>query len=174
VGSKCIIVPYNRGGHLPIHYLAYRSSIRGFQLIFEYGIRYYPKKKGIHLLFRKNNIFSIENTLFQISCRNFGYEKVMEVVEDTLARHSDTPMNVAEVLVSAAIDKNIHLDCVYFLLRRQPDILQKLLSNSSATVAVTNNNNNNENSNDKNIGTSNLANNELNSTTTERNRKIEL
>ena len=29
------------------------SSIRGFQIVFEYGIRYYPKKKGINLLFKK-------------------------------------------------------------------------------------------------------------------------
>jgi hypothetical protein len=161
----------NRGGHLPIHYVAYRSSIRGFKLVFEYGIRYYPKKKGIHLLFHKNDNFSIQDTPFQIACDKLGYEKVMEVVEDTLARHSDTPINVAEALVSAAIDKNIQLDCVYFLLLRQPDILQTLLSQSSATVAATNNNNNN---NDETYETSNLANNKLNSTTTERKRKREL
>ena len=67
----------------------------------------------------------------------------------------------------AAIDENVHLDCVYFLLRREPDILVKLLSNPSplAITAVSNRNNNNDNdknddsnyssSNDKNDGTSN-------------------
>jgi hypothetical protein len=39
----------------------------------------------------------------------------------------------------AAIDENIHLDCV-----REPDILQKLLS---STAAAMNSNNNDENDN---------------------------
>eukprot|EP00751_Fragilariopsis_kerguelensis_P037804 CAMPEP_0170957640 /NCGR_PEP_ID=MMETSP0735-20130129/34968_1 /TAXON_ID=186038 /ORGANISM="Fragilariopsis kerguelensis, Strain L26-C5" /LENGTH=79 /DNA_ID=CAMNT_0011370887 /DNA_START=375 /DNA_END=614 /DNA_ORIENTATION=+ len=41
---------------------------------------------------------------------------------------SDMKLNSEDAIVSAIMDKTIHLDCVYFLLRRNPDILQKLLS----------------------------------------------
>ena len=76
----------------------------------------------------------------------------MKIVGDTLTRYLDTtPINVEGALLSAAIDENIHLDSVYFLLRRQPDVLVKLLSShSSLTVSVvtsTNNDNNNNNNN---------------------------
>jgi hypothetical protein len=117
-------------GCLPLLYAANDSSIRGFQLVFEYGISYHPKKIGISLLFKKE---VDEWTPFQFACEKFGYEKVMEAVEDTLIRFysssDDTSsLNVADALLLAAIDENVHLDCVYFLLRRQPDVLQKLLS----------------------------------------------
>ncbi|MGK3749528.1 MAG: hypothetical protein ACI8RD_001823 [Bacillariaceae sp.] len=124
-------------GCLPLHHAACNNnySIRGFQLVFEYGIRYFPKKKGINLLFRKKNNGV---TPFQYACERLGCEKVMKIIEDTIFRYSsssssdDTPsLNIVEALMTAAIDKDIHLDCVYFLLRRQPDILQKLLSSNS-------------------------------------------
>ena len=52
----------------------------------------------------------------------------MEIVEDTLIRCAgDTPISIAEALVIAAIDENIHLDGEYFLMRRHPDLLLKLL-----------------------------------------------
>ena len=41
-----------------------------------------------------------------------------------------------EVLIPAAIDKIIGLDCVYLLLRRQPDLWVELLS-STTPVALT-------------------------------------
>ena len=49
----------------------------------------------------------------------------MKVVEDILIRYSDTPINITEALITAAIDEDIHLNCVYFLLRREPDIVMK-------------------------------------------------
>ena len=61
---------------------------------------------------------------------------MIKVVEDTLIRYSDTPLNITEVLVMAAIDENSHLDCVYFLLRREPDILQKILSSTPVATAA--------------------------------------
>ncbi|MGK3741079.1 MAG: hypothetical protein ACI8RD_011437 [Bacillariaceae sp.] len=121
----------DRYGSLPIHYVAQSSSVESFQLVFEYGIRYYPKDKGINLLFRT------DKTPFQIACEKLCHEKVMKVIEDTLIRYSDTPINISEVLVMAAIDENIHLDCVYFLLRREPDVLVKLLSSSSLSSTST-------------------------------------
>jgi len=54
----------------------------------------------------------------------------MNVVEDTLTcYHSEgTPLHIIEALMVAAADENIHLDCSYFLLRREPDVLVRLLS----------------------------------------------
>ncbi|OEU06886.1 hypothetical protein FRACYDRAFT_278048 [Fragilariopsis cylindrus CCMP1102] len=139
----------DRHGVLPFNI----ATIQGIQFVFEYGIRYFPKKKGISLLFHKPEY---DCTDFQHACRNFGYEKVMKVVEDTLARYSDTPVNVPEALLSAAIDEKVHLDCVYFLLRREPDLLLKLLpqllpslssSSSSSSVSASGSPNDNDDDN---------------------------
>jgi hypothetical protein len=130
-------------GFLPLHYAAMDVSIQSFQLVFEYGIIYYPIKNGISLLFQKE---ADDDTPFQIACGNFGYEKVMQVVEDTLRRYhtssdNNTPkFNIVENLMMAAIDEDVHLDCVYFLIRRQPDVLLKLLpqlSSSSSSQSPT-------------------------------------
>jgi hypothetical protein len=166
-------------GDLPLHDAVQHSSIRGFQLVFEYGIRYLPEKKGINLLFLKSNI---DKTPFQCACAIFGRDEVMKVVEDTLilsySSSNNTPLlNVVDALLTDAIDEHVHLDCVYFLMRREPDVLMKLLSYPSSTVAVENNSNSSSNkSNDKNCGISNSAAKKLNSKTntttkTERKRK---
>jgi hypothetical protein len=68
----------------------------------------------------------------------FRHDEVMEVIEDTLIiRYSDNPINIAEALVMAAIDERIDLDGVYFLLRREPDVIQKLLSSTHVAAAGT-------------------------------------
>ena len=62
----------------------------------------------------------------------------MKVIEDTLARSSSSdnaPVNITDAFVVVAIDKNIHLDYVYFLLRRQPYLMVKFLSSRTATLA---------------------------------------
>jgi hypothetical protein len=53
----------------------------------------------------------------------------MRVIEQTL-NNSDIPVNTADALITAATDETIDLDCVNFLLRREPDVLQKLLVSS--------------------------------------------
>jgi hypothetical protein len=149
--------------HNAARIVATNFSIRGFQLVFEAGIKFFPKRKGINLLFHKT-ILNYD-TPFQRACKTFGREKVMKIIEDTLVRYSDTPINIADALLSAATDKNVILDGVYFLLRREPDVLQKLLSfsPSSSSMAVTDcntniNNNNSINDNNDVITTNNLAN----------------
>ncbi|OEU11652.1 hypothetical protein FRACYDRAFT_244770 [Fragilariopsis cylindrus CCMP1102] len=115
----------DRFGQLPLDLV---GSIQGFQVLFEYGIRYFPKKKGISFLFHKPNSLWLLTT-FQYACNKFGGEKVKKSIEDTLVRYSSsTPINSADALLSAAIDETVHLDGVYFLLRREPDMLHKLLS----------------------------------------------
>jgi hypothetical protein len=143
---------------LPLNYAAYsncKTPIQRFQIIFDAGIKYFPKQKGIHTLFR-----ICGEAPFQVSCEQFGHEQVMKVIEDALIRYSDTPINTVDALITAAIDKNVHLDGVYFLLRREPDVLQKLLSSTPVVVmgAVKSNNDNNDDygSNEGNDGGSNL------------------
>ena len=54
-------------------------------------------------------------------------DRVIKVIEDTLIRSSSSSsdnnnnapaLNAMEALVTAVIDDNVHLDCMYFLLRR--------------------------------------------------------
>jgi hypothetical protein len=138
-----LIDTHECNGWLPLHsaagLLSSDVSIQGFQLVFEAGIKFFPKRKGINLLFRKT--IQGYGTPFQYACKKFGREKVLEVVEGTLIRYTsldNTPtLNINETLIMAAIDEKIHLDCVYFLMRREPDILQKLLLSSSSSSITT-------------------------------------
>jgi hypothetical protein len=125
---------------LPLHYAADIVTIQGCRMVFGYGILYYLIKTGISLLFKKDEY---DKTPFQIGCSKHGRDEVMRVIEDTLILHfltdNSPPLNAVEALITAAIDKNIHSDCVYVLFRRQPDVLTILLLGS-----INNNNNNND------------------------------
>jgi len=69
----------------------------------------------------------IGNTPFQVACTKFKRKDVIDVVEETLARYNPTtPINTMDALLLAAIDERIRFDCVYFLLRRQPDVLMRM------------------------------------------------
>ena len=56
--------------------------------------------------------------------------RIMNVVEDTL-NNSDVPLNVTDAFKSAILDEYIHFDCVYILLRREPNIIMNLLASRS-------------------------------------------
>jgi hypothetical protein len=135
----------NDNGYLPLHYAAWHSNIQGFRMVFEYGIRYYPNKKGISLLFKKNTGCR-HRTPIDFACSEHGRDKVMKIVEDILVDYkrlpsldddsATGPYDVVDALINAAIDENIHLDCVYFLIRRHPDVIVKLLSKLSSSAAA--------------------------------------
>ena len=109
----------NRWGY-PLHYSA-TKTLQSFRIVLDYGIRYYPMMKGISILFQKHDF---SGTPIQNACKRFRRKDVIDVVEETLARYSPTtPINITYALLLAAIDERIHLDCVYFLLRRVPDVL---------------------------------------------------
>lgn len=114
-------------GDSPLQCAAEFQSIEGFKTVLDVVIRYFPRKEGIKLLFQTNCDGA---TPFETACLRHGRENVMEIVESVLTeQHSDsTPFNAAEVFLSAATDENTGLDGVFFVLRRQPDVLQKLLS----------------------------------------------
>jgi hypothetical protein len=70
-----LIRPYIQFDCLPIHFAASNSTIQGFRSVFEAGIRYFPKKKGISLLFKKDSNGMHGITPFQDACKKFGYKK---------------------------------------------------------------------------------------------------
>ena len=70
----------------------------------------------------------------------------MNVIDETLIdfqrRRSDVDSNtgsynIVDALVVAAFVGRIHLDCVYSLLRGEPDVSQKPIPSSSMTTATT-------------------------------------
>ena len=144
----------DRNGFVPLHdTLRYSSILQGFRSVFEAGIRYFPEKKGINLLFRKSrHHFDECKTPFQHACKKYGRGKVMGIIEDTLGldfqrqrsldgssnnNKNNTevgPYNIVDTFITAAIDKDVHLDGVYFLLRRHPDLLVELLPSSESTT----------------------------------------
>jgi len=127
-------------GCTPLFYTPY-SFIECFQSVFEAGIRNFPKKKGIRLLFLKsNNPVHVPRTAFEHACEKFGSENVMDVIEKTFTNYDNTPYNIVDILLSTASDENLSLDGVYFLLRREPDILQKMLSSSTTSTTKKNTN----------------------------------
>ena len=154
-----LLQTYNRD-MTPLHHAAGHSSIRVFQVVFEYGIHYYPNNKGIQLLFRTVDGGEGHNkdTPFNIACAKFGRKEVRKVVDDTLVRYSSSssslennddndnnddntppsPLNSVETVLTAAIDDTIHLDCIYFLIQREPDILFKLLPPQVGVVSRSN------------------------------------
>jgi len=116
---------------LPLHCATQSSSLQGFRVVFATGMSYFPRQKGIGLLFRKN---ARGMSPFQMACTRHGTEKVMEAVETVLADSSNNPYNTEHALISATVDDCIDLDGGYFLLRREPDVLQKILSVSTVEV----------------------------------------
>jgi hypothetical protein len=111
----------------PLIYAACRSTIQGFRVVFEYGILYYPNKKGISMLFKKYEVnhstpYNVA-TPFNVACDRHGRDIVMNVIEETLLdfhRRSDDdnnnnnnnntgPYNVVDIFITAAINENIHL-----------------------------------------------------------------
>jgi hypothetical protein len=121
--------------------------LKDLYLFFETGMRFFPKKNGISLIFKKDAL--IGDTPFKaVAYNKFGYKRVMTGVEDTLARYLDTtPIDIVDVLIVAATDENVHLDCVCFLIRRRPDVLLKLLSDNDKSNKNKNNDSSSSNSN---------------------------
>ena len=118
------------------------NNSRHFRLVFDIIIRYFPKT-GITLLFRK-----IDGTkcVFELACEKSKRCDVMNIVEDILARYSNIVLPIiTETLFLAAVDDDIHLNGVYFLLRRLPAVIGDLQL-PPRSVHSTNNNDDNKNS----------------------------
>ena len=123
-------------GNLPLRYAAEFASLAGFRFVFELGMRYFPQHVGINLLFRSHdrNNSSDHRTPIKQACARFKRKDVMRVIDDVLAHSSlTTPLNITDAFLVAILDDTIHLDAVYFLFRRQPDTLIRLITNSSSS-----------------------------------------
>ena len=116
------------------------GSLQSFRFIFEYLIRYYPYKKGISQLFQKRNS-NDGTTPLQVACGTpynpLKRNRYMAVIEEVLSEYSgSTPINATDAIITAAIDPSIHLDGVYFLMRRQPDALISMIKSTSRSTTT--------------------------------------
>ena len=141
------LLQLDNDGYTPLRRAAGGSkSIEVFRIVLDAGLRYFPNKQGIGLAFRKRKNFIHGNTPFQRACEKHNRTKVMKALEDKLARYaSTTPLNVADALIVSARDDNIHQDCVYFLMRRYPDLVVNSLHNTSNIIIDSSSNNNSSN-----------------------------
>ena len=69
-------------------------------------------------------------SLFQGACHRLGGKIVVEIIEDTLQQQQPTTSSLND---NSNNDQtlSVHVDGIYFLLRRQPDVLLRCRSNSS-------------------------------------------
>merc|ERR1711907_782393 len=75
------------------------NSPEFFKLVFKAGIRYFPRRKGINLLFQKNRVYTTEDdffklgdTPFTVACEHYGSEQAIKVIEDVLVDCSNEPL----------------------------------------------------------------------------------
>ena len=134
------------GSFLPLHWVA--DNLQAFQVVLDSLFRYYPRWRGINALFQKD----IDgDTPFQLACESLPRTKVMEVVEEILARYTTTnglvntttttTNNNGNAIILAASEDTMSLDGLYFLIRRQPDTMLSMLrhrnnDNSSKNLGV--------------------------------------
>lgn len=139
-----MFIPNRSSGNppLPFQVVAECSSNRYFRLLFEYFIRYYPYKKGISNLFRTNEFGVLVKSPFNVACGGSSdptqRKRIMDIIEEALARyHATTPINNVEALLLTASNPLIDLDGVYFLLRRQPEVVLKMMPYSNTVTNTT-------------------------------------
>ena len=131
-----------------IYYLLKQKQemIQHFQMMFTEAVRgnitYYansnhPIETGIATIFTANTHTPL--TMFQKACNGLGRNTASQMLEDTLQRSSRKIDTVRALLYAATKISNhgqgtvVHLDCSYFLLRQQPDVLVNLLSSSTSS-----------------------------------------
>ena len=151
----------DQDGFLPFHWTV--RSVEKFRSVCDAVFGFYPKWRGLQLLHQKTPIYG--RTPFWLAKKYIGRTTATQIVEETFARYSDIILpDIPQALILAATDERIHLDCVYFLLKRQPDIVLGLLpryrqesrrssssSDKNATNRTSNSNNNDDNDNTSRI-----------------------
>lgn len=115
-------------GWLPLHYsvgntqgihTARPENINAFRTLLTFGMHHFPREMG-GLFYNNTN----GETPYQMACMKFGNEKVETILKDAIIKNqnNDDLDNIGP-LVFAAIDENIHIDGVFFLLQRDPSVL---------------------------------------------------
>ena len=104
------------------------EKLKRFQLIFELGLRYFPIKTGISLLFQYDNN---DRTPFELAYKYFGRKATMEAIDEVLSTRfkNEQAYDAVEAFVHAATDEWIDKQCVDFILRRDPATVIKFLLN---------------------------------------------
>ena len=136
-------------GCLPLHYAAFHQSatttIECFRFVLAAGIRYFPQKRGILLLFTLTaGDYWKGKTPFHLACEKHGPEAVEKVVNEVLEdrgsvsdkrdrrrrpddHHHHHAPNYVDAFLSAAVDDRVDLNGMYFMFRKSPDALQQSL-----------------------------------------------
>ena len=109
-------------GKTPLHLVACHQSTKGFRFLLDQTMHHFGKETGIRMLCKTDNL---NKTPLRIACKQFDCQDVMKIVKDTLVGYPNPPLNSASLMIHTAThqQKFNHLDCVYFLIRRQPDIV---------------------------------------------------
>ena len=108
-------------GSLPLHWAT--TAIESFRPVCDAVFHCYPKWRGMLLLHQRNTLqeTTLPQTPFQAASEHIGHIAALTIVEETLARYSGTVLpDLPKVLFLAASEEQIHVACVYFLLKRQP------------------------------------------------------
>jgi len=116
-------------GWLPLHYsvgnsqgtqIARPENVCAFRTVLEVGIQKFSKQLGG--LFHKNNN---EETPYQMACVKFGNETVEGIVQKVVMdNRRNNDLETTRALIYAATHKDVHIDSVFYLLQREPSILQ--------------------------------------------------
>jgi len=154
-----------KGNLLPLHWSINSKDSREFNFVFKAGMKNFPKKfgflfcEGTHQDSSNGEVF--RSTPFQRACEEYGREEVINEVINCIKEYcsSSTSTSAAatnkleiSLLVSAITDEAIHIDCLYFLLRKDPEAVllmlqqhlhqqQQLEEGDGHTVAKTNTDN---------------------------------
>ena len=108
-------------------------DIRAFRVVLDAYFRYYPKVGGFKALFHMGDYRKMDFvgfTPYSLACKELTRTKVLEVVEEILVRYTTKGLcntDNGNALILAATDDTISLDGLYFLMRRQPDTMIRML-----------------------------------------------
>jgi hypothetical protein len=98
------------------------DDVEVFRMAFQLGMLHFPTQVGFLFFLDRHD----GCTPFDRACYEYGSDTVTKIVGDVLVESndcnngSDGEINKMKALIWAATNSNVHLDGVYFLLRRDP------------------------------------------------------
>ena len=113
------------------------GMLERFKTLIELGLRYYPDQIGF--LFHRDDLFEPgPKPAFPTACDMFGQEQVVSVVNECISKYTRGKRHTFHKFVFlAATKKEILLDGLYLLIRRDPGALIPLLSKASKSTTRT-------------------------------------
>ena len=143
IHSDCLLVTDSEG-RIPLYNAAaYTTRCHGnnglacFSAVFKAGIQHLSHNKGLLMLFQTTNVCRQSpyqcflNGISKKEERSQRVQAIETVLNDPIAssqhHRSRSSYTTIPVFVEAAASAQITLDGLYFVLRREPDVLQKML-----------------------------------------------